>query len=446
MGFDVAATARRYLDAKSVLTLFLVLSFVPSYLTITVVGSVGRPVTLLSLGMLAWWMAHQLQRPFAHGTGSQVLRWLLVAFVVSILGSYISAMFRGIPLPETSPADNGLLRAGAWCGIFLVAHDGLRSWESILVTLRRIVVAVGLMAGLGLLQFVTKNSLLGWFSIPGMSGDGIGGIDTRSGFVRAAGTAAHPLEYGMLLCLALPLSLTLAMEDQERTVLARWWPTLVIAAASILSVSRSALIAVVVAMAVLSLSWTMRQRGIAIGITVVLLGVVYAAVPGMAGTLVGMFTGAAQDSSVASRINSYDVAFGMVGRLPVFGRGFGTLLPSYVYLDNQYLGVVIELGLVGLAVVLTLFASGALVAWLSRKAASTRLEHQMGAALASAVCAGAVSFTFFDALSFPLSSAFMFFVLGISGAYRRVMREETIRPDDEPVSSIGPTLTQRINS
>ncbi|NUP75434.1 MAG: O-antigen ligase family protein, partial [Sinomonas sp.] len=212
--------------------------------------------------------------------------------------------------------------------------------------------------------------------------------------------------------------------DRKRGLIARWCPVVVIATASILSVSRSALIAVVIAVAVLAASWTARQKLIAAGFAVALVGVVYFAVPGMAGTIVGMFTGAPDDSSIASRVNGYDVAFGMVARLPYFGRGFGTLLPSYVYLDNQYLGIVVELGLFGLVAVLSLFVTAIVSAWRSRKLVAYRLASQLGAAIAAAVAAGATSFTFFDALSFPLSSAFMFLLLGLAGAYARLAHTE----------------------
>lgn len=411
----------RPLDAKSVLTLFLVLCGVPTSLTFSAIGAVGRPVILVSLGMLAWWLGHQLQRPFGSRPLVQPIRWLLGAFVVAVLASYISTMLRGLPGTEVSPADTGLLRVAAWCGLFLVAHDGLRTWDALVTVLRRVVVAGTLMALLGLAQFVTRNSLLGWFVVPGMNGDGTG-IDQRGGFVRAAGTASHPLEYGVVLCVSLPLAMTFAIEDRQRGILARWFPAVVIATAAVLSVSRSALIAVAVAMVVLVVSWNQRQRIVAAVVGVAILGAVYLVVPGMAGTLLGMFTGAAQDSSVASRISGYDVAFGMVSRLPFFGRGFGTLLPTYVYLDNQYLGIVVELGLVGLTAVLALFIASIVLAWRGRRLAPARLEGQLGAAIAAAISSAATSFAFFDALSFPLSATFMFLMLGLSGAYWRLAR------------------------
>ncbi|WP_369046946.1 O-antigen ligase family protein [Sinomonas sp. P10A9] len=415
------AALRQHLDAVSMLTLFLLACAVPSYLSFTVIGSVGRPSVLVCLLMFAWWLAHQLQRPFAGHIELQPVRWMLLPFVGVVLASYIGAMFRGLPEAEVSPADNGLLRVLAWCGLFLVAHDGLRTWEHIVVLVRRVALAGGLMALLGLLQFGTKRSLLSWLVIPWMSGD-YGGVDQRAGFVRAAGTATHPLEYGAVLSITLPLAVALAVADTKRGPVLRWGPAVLIASASILSVSRSALIAVVIATAVLAASWTARQRVIVAGVGTGLFAAVYFLVPGMAGTIVGMFSGAADDSSVASRVNGYDVAFGMVQRLPLFGRGFGTLMPSYVYLDNQYIGVVVELGLFGLAAVLALIIAGIVTPWRARRFSPDRLTEQIGAGVVASVSAGAVTLTFFDGLAFPLSSGFLFLVLGAAGAYRRISR------------------------
>ena len=60
------------------------------------------------------------------------------------------------------------------------------------VSLRRVALAGGIMATLGILQFITGQSLLSWLQIPGMTSNvSFAGLDTRSGFVRAAGTASR---------------------------------------------------------------------------------------------------------------------------------------------------------------------------------------------------------------------------------------------------------------
>src|SRR5690606_16851310 len=69
----------------------------------------------------------------------------------------------------------------------------------------------------------------------------------------------------------------------------------------------------------------------------------YVVVPGMAGTILGLFTGG--DTSVSSRTDSYGKALEFLSVSPVFGRGSGTFMPSYHIFDNQYLLMAIETGM-----------------------------------------------------------------------------------------------------
>jgi O-antigen ligase len=169
-----------------------------------------------------------------------------------------------------------------------------------------------------------------------------------------------------------------------------------------------------------------------------LLGVVYVAVPGMLGTITQLFTGISSDTSAASRTDSYALAGQFIARAPVFGRGFATFLPAYRILDNQYLGTLIEMGVVGLVSVLALFLTGMWTAWRLRRQMAASPRRQLGHALLASVAAGALSFAFFDAFSFPQVAGLMFFVLGCVGAARRL----AVSPNVEKVLVAGsPLLT-----
>ncbi|WP_457316967.1 O-antigen ligase family protein [Sinomonas sp. RB5] len=376
--------------------------------------------------MMFWWlMAKFLQRE-PPSRGVQPVRLALHLLVIVIVASYVLAMFRGIPDTEVSPADNALLRAAGWCGILLVAHDGLRSARDIKVVLRRVVTTGAIIAAIGILQFATKQSLVNWIVIPGMTADGQAGVDTRGEFTRAAGTGGHPLEYAVVICMTLPLSLTFALEDRTRGVLSRWAPPVVIATAALLSVSRSAIIALVVGIVFLLPSWAPRVRLFAGIAGVLLFTVIYFAVPGIAGTIRGMFTGAGDDSSVLSRTNAYDVAFTIASNNAAFGRGLGTFLPAYTILDNQYLGLIIEIGYIGAAVFLALIVAAIFVARSAVTRATDSMMRQLGVAAAASVAAGSSCFAFFDALSFPMSAAFLFLMMGIAGALAHVPMEPTV--------------------
>ena len=84
----------------------------------------------------------------------------------------------------------------------------------------------------------------------------------------------------------------------------------------------------------------------------------YVSVPGLLGSIQGLFSNAGKDPSIASRTGSYDIAGQFISSSPIIGRGFGTFLPKYWILDNAYLGLMIEAGAVGLLSLLTLIVCG----------------------------------------------------------------------------------------
>lgn len=419
LGLNLAP--KRGSDAVNVLTVYLVLScVVPSYLSFTSLGALGRPGVLWCVLMMFWWLMDKILQPEPHAGHVQPVRLALHLLVMAIVLSYLLAMLRGVPDPEISTADNALVRAAGWCGIFLVAHDGLENLQDVTAVVRRLVVTGAVIAAIGIFQFATNQSLVNWIAIPGMTADGQAGVDFRGGFTRAAGTAGHPLEYAVVICMTLPFSLALALEDRKRGLLARWLPPAVIAIAAFLSVSRSAIISVVIGIVLLVPNWTPRVRLFAGTAAAVLAATIYFVVPGIAGTIRGMFTGAGDDSSVLSRTTAYDVAFAMASNNPAFGRGLGTFLPAYTIIDNQYLGLIIEIGYVGVALFLALVVAAFVAARGTVTRSADMLRRQLGSAAASSVAAGGACLAFFDALSFPLSAAFLFLVMGVAGALRRI--------------------------
>jgi len=408
-------------DAVSFLTVYLILSVaLPSYLSITALGSLGRPSTLWGLLALFWWAFEQLRRTTPVPHGSKAVRWALLLFLGAVLMSYAVSNLQGIPSSESTPADTGMLRVAGWVGVALLANDGIASWERWLVLVRRLVLIGGLTAVLGLGQFLTGQSLLEWMSLPGFSADSAyGSVSSRGEFVRPSGTASQPLEYAVVLSMVLPLALTLALTERQRSLAARWWPVLALALASITSGSRSAFIGTAVGLMVLVPTWSAAVRLRALIAMAVLMGIVYVAVPGIAGTVRGMFQSLGNDSSSLSRTDSYDIAVDIASRNLYFGRGFGTFLPHYRIFDNGYLTALVEIGLIGvslLIMVLLMTVWGSLRA--ARMAPAGSPARAVGVALAASMLAGGVLFAFFDGLNFSMSAALLFLMTGVAGGYR----------------------------
>lgn len=408
-------------DAVSFLTVYLALvCALPSYLTVPVLGSAGRPSTLWALAGLLWWIWNRVGVVVPPRGGSGAFRVALMAFVGSVLASYAYANFRGLPGPESSPADSGMLRLAGWVGVALIAADGIGTRERLRTLLNRIAIAGTFMALLGLAQFWTGETLIDWIRLPGFAVDqSLAGVEGRGGFIRPQGTAAHPLEYGVVLCVALPIAISLAMTEKKRPTLIRWLPASVIAFASMLSVSRSALLGVLAGVLILAPRWSPQVRLYVLLAAGGLGGVMYSVVPGMAGTLKGLFLGVADDPSTVSRTNSYATAFEITQRNPFLGRGFGTFLPQYLILDNQFLGLLIDVGLVGLAAFLALVVTSIIIPWNATRRFTDAGVRQLGAAISASVSASALTFVFFDGLGFPMSAGLLFMMFGISASLVR---------------------------
>jgi O-antigen ligase len=403
----------------------VLLCVIPSSLSFSALGSsVGRPATLWALIATLWWGWHHLQRYRPVRVPVQPVRIAMTVFLGIALASYAWAMLRGIPTTEISPADNGLLRIVSWAGILLIANDGITDPERFRTLLRRIALVGAIIATLGILQFITKQSLLDWVSIPGMSSDlsGLAGVDTRSGLIRASGTAAHPLEYGVLLSAAFPIAVTLVIEDESSSRWVRWYVVAAIGVAAMLSVSRSTLIGMVAGLLLLFPTWTnrMRTRFSIIGaMAAIALGLL---VPGLAATLRALFIGGLTgDSSTQSRVGSYDGAVEFISRFPIIGKGFGTFLPNYRILDNQYLLLAIELGIAGIVSLFLLIGAAVWSAHAARRLAVNSLDRALCQSVFAAVIASALLLAFFDGFSFPIAAGMFFLIVGICGGARRAM-------------------------
>ena len=417
-------------DGATFLTCDLILLFgIPSRLVIGPLGGAGTPAQLLGIVGTLWWFWHTLAQPLDHEMRPRPVRRVMLVLVGAILASYIAAMSRPIAMIELSSTEMGLLSLLSWLGVLLVANDGIPDRNRLDVLVRRVVLAGGLVAMLGVLQFATGKSFTDLIQIPGLTSNSVlVSVRDRDGFNRPSGTALHPIEFGTALTVMLPLCLHLAFHPRGLGAVRRWFPVIAIAVAVPLSISRSAIVGAVVVLLMLAPTWTATaRRCAAAGILTGAVGL-FVLVPGFLGTITRLFTGISRDSSALSRTDSYTLAWDFVQRSPVFGRGFLTFLPQYRILDNQYLGMLIDTGLVGLFALLGLLGTGFAVALRCRHRAQDAQTRSLALSLAASVAAATVSFAFFDAFSFPLLAGLTFLVLGLIGALHQLTRETTPSP------------------
>jgi O-antigen ligase len=278
------------------------------------------------------------------------------------------------------------------------------------------VLAGGLMACLGIAQFMTGHTLVDSITLPGFTiSQDVGSVQARGDFTRAAGTATHPLEYGALLCMVLPLAIAMAITDRKYPVWRRSWPAVAIIFAVILSVSRSALIGVFVGLLLFAPSMPPKIRRFSIPAGVVALTAMTFVVPGLIGTIRGLFISISSDSSTLSRTNSIGDALQIAFRNPIFGQGFGTFLPSELILDNQFLLILIEGGLTGIIALLAVGLTSIVSAWRASRMTKRPEAKMFYTAAAAGTAAGLVLLAFFDGLSFPITAGALFVMVSICG-------------------------------
>lgn len=410
-------------NAVVLLKLWIIaLILVPENLVLGPLGATGSPAQILGLFAGAWWLGAQFGRtgPPAPGRRSNTTFAMLV-FSGLVAASYIVAASRPIDDLELSAADRGLLEIASWLGVFLLVSTEVAVRTSLDQLLRLLVILVGIAATLGVVQFITGNSFVDSISIPGLSAnEALTSIYERNGFVRPAGTSIHPIEFGVMLAMTLPMALHYAVTDTTRSRLVRWAPVVAIAVAIPISISRSALIGVVVVLAIVLPGWPASRRRITYLAISVILTAMYVAVPRLLGTLFNLFTGLSTDASALSRTNSYDLAISFVERAPLLGRGIFTFLPEYRILDNQYLGLLIETGVVGLVSFLVLLATGAVEASGLAAGSADHRTRSLGRSLIAAIASAACAYATFDALSFNQVASLTFLVLGCTAMLTRV--------------------------
>ncbi|MBD8870481.1 O-antigen ligase family protein [Nocardioides donggukensis] len=431
------AVRRSQLDAVSALTVYLATLFlVESRLVIGPLGGAGRPAFLVACASLAWWAYHHVQRPLPTGVGPEPLRRALLAMTVAFLASFVAAMTRPITGLESGTAHLGLLTVLSWMGVALLTLDGVPTFVRMDTLITRVVVAGAFLGTLGVAQFVTGDPLVRALSLPGLVGDdALPGLGMRNGFTRPFGTALHPIEYGAVISMLLPLAISWAHRPSARPWLLSWAPAALMGFGVVVSVSRSALICAGAALIVVAAGWQPRARRMLVAAVAGIFVFVAIAVPGMLGSIRGLFVTAGTDNSVASRTGSYPFAWEFFETAPFFGRGYSTFLPMYRIFDNQYLLLLVEVGVVGLVTVLAVLVAGIDAARRTRRLTSDPVLAEHAQALAAGLVGGSLGLAFYDGFSFPMATGVMFLLLGMAGALYRLVRygevHERIGPRDD---------------
>jgi O-antigen ligase len=409
---------------------FVALRFlIPSPLVVAPLANAGSPATLFGVAMLAIWAIGRCLPGSGLARGLQPVRIGIALFVATAAASYVSSFQRYLLANEVRAADRALIWLAAFVGVAFLAADGLHSTQAIRRVARFTVTLGTLVGAIGVTQFFTGLDIRPWYKIPGLSTNvGLYGHEQRAAFRRVMATGTHPIEFGVLMALLLPLAVHFALHPDGPARRRRWIPVLVIGAAIPMSLSRSAIIGTLAAGIVLLTAWDARRRVNALAAVAAFTLAMRLLVPGLIGTLRGLFTNLTSDSSYQARVNRYPVAFGLVHERPWLGRGFGTLLPEnwpgIVPLDNQWLATAVETGVLGFSALIVMFLVGF---WTARGAArrfrtTDPAAGHLANAVAASILAAFAAYPTFDALGYPMLTGTIALFLGLTGASWRLSR------------------------
>jgi polysaccharide biosynthesis protein PslJ len=420
------AGPKRRADPVTLLTIYLFfLMAIPSRLEFSALGGAGAPSTIFGAILVVWYLFSWLHPSSAVGEGRQPIRVVAVLFLIVVFTSYMLASLHTLPSVEQNGADRALIMTFGWLGVLLLTADGIGSIDRLQVLLRRIVFGATCMAALGMVQFFTGLNAANYISIPGLStSTPYSDIQIRGDFNRPSATAIHPIEFGFVLAAILPIAIHQARFSEPGTRARRWMQVFLIAATLPLTVSRSAILGLIVCLIVIVPTWPAVQRLVAVVIAALGVLAVRAVVPGLVGELRNLFFAVGSDSSTESRTAAFAHAAPLIAAHPWFGQGFGTFVPDVLFFtDDQYLNSLIELGVVGVTVLAAFFATGWFLARSARRRSGNDEIRDLAQCLAASVAVTAVGFVTFDALYFPMAAGTTFLVLGCVGALWKLVAE-----------------------
>lgn len=420
-------TPKGEIDTVTILSGFIFLLMVlPARYVVGALGAAGTPAGIMGVLCLFWYLSAMLTPKTTPIRGAQPLRPIILLFFCSIMASYAVAMGQSLPGDELNGADRGVLLALGWVGVALLAADGIPRLERLEAVRRRLVAGGTFIAGLGALQFFTSLDLATYLAFPGLTtSTGYTSLLQRDGFNRPSATTTHPIEFGVVLAMLLPLALHGAIHAEPGRKGRRWGQVALILLVLPMTVSRSAILGLVVVAAVILPVWPATWRVASAGVMGCAMVILHAVVPGLLGTITGLWTSIASDSSTTSRTDAYSAVGQALGERPLFGRGFATYFPrTYRFLDNQYMGSLIETGLVGTFALLAVLLAGWFLARRARKASSDPALRHLAQCFAASCAVAIISFATFDALSFPMAANMTFLIGGCCGALWRLIRAE----------------------
>ena len=267
-------------------------------------------------------------------------------------------------------------------------------------------------------------------------------IQARGARLRAYASAQHPIALAAALVMLVPLAVYLAHATAKR----RWWTAAVLLIVGALStVSRTSIVMLVVVIAVFL--WLRPRETMRLWPALLpALVLVHLVIPGTIGTLRASFFpqgGLVEEQSAAGRIEDLAPSKEEFRRQPLLGQGFGTRQvtgehKNARFLDNQWLGTLLETGLVGAIALFWLFIR------FIRRTSRAAKEDQTSrgwllTAITASVTAYAVGMLTYDSFSFIQVTFLLFILLGFGSILTSPALRGVAAEGSEATAGAAPT-------
>jgi putative inorganic carbon (hco3(-)) transporter len=406
----------------------------------TVPGALGlSPASLIFFGCGLLWV---LTRVVGQRSRAE-LGILSAAVVLYSVGSLLS--FASLASKPTEPAvmassQANLITEFALVTVFFFVTTVVRTREALEWVAKGLVIGGAISAMFGIIQYGTGIDLAAMLKPPLLKDHGsvLSEALMREGFARPQGSAGHPLELSAILTVLVPIALGVVYSARAQGRRSWHWAVLavVLVGGAALTLSRSAVVGLGVAVLFMAWKWPVRRVLALVAIVGVPLVVAYVTDSKLLNAFVQIFATSGTDSSLQSRDRGRAYVLEHFSDHLWFGEGTATYSArGYPVLDNQYLGRLMETGVIGVLTFVLLLCAGfgvALVA--SRRFAqrAVRAEHRRDDAgmfeltrgIAAAIAAIAVIAIILDISGFAQIWLLMWIFLALAGSAFYVVRSE----------------------
>jgi O-antigen ligase len=392
------------------------------------VDSISIPISLpvdskldrIALGALAvlWIVVALAGGRFAPRPRHSALDAAVVLFLAVAIASVVINMTTLARLDELELAIKKLGLLLAFAAFFHITVTTVRPGE--VQAFCKLIVGLACITALGtILEYRTGMNVFFDFAhaaLPPPFAIGAGPEDPEFGRAAVTGPTLHGLEVATMLSLTLPAAIIGMLQAPRLKPRIAWAVATALIFSGAVATDRKS--AAVVPLAIIFVLVLYRPRAMfrLAPLGLVLLALVPVMSPGALGSIKGQLMPGrvSTDNSTTGRTSDYRAVAPDLRTKPAFGRGYGSYDPhTYRVLDNQYLGLAIESGFIGVAAFVILLATTIGVALRPIRSGDPVRGPPALAATAAAIGVG-VAAALFDLLGYPQVPYLFFFLAALA--------------------------------